>query len=67
MPRTIVDLPEPLLREVDALCRTLAISRAEAVRRALLAFVDQHHEVRADGFGLWRQGSDPAAVHERQR
>ncbi len=67
MPRTIIDLPEQQMREVDALCRTLAISRAEAVRRALLAFVDSHQEVRADGFGLWKQLAGDPQGHERRR
>lgn len=67
MPRTIIDLPEQQMREVDALCKTLAISRAEAVRRALIAFVDSHHEVRADGFGLWKQAASDATGHEHRR
>ena len=54
MPRTIIDIPAAQLHEVDRLCRTLNISRAEAVRRGLAALLDQHSEVAASGFGLWR-------------
>lgn len=54
MPRTIIDIPESQLHEVDRLCRSLNISRAEAVRRGLSAFVEQHSEVATKGFGLWR-------------
>lgn len=63
--RTIVDLPDKQLREVDGLCKTLGISRAEAVRRALEEFVGSHREVRADGFGLWTDGAAGADAHGR--
>lgn len=53
MPRTIIDIPDSQLREVDRLCKSLRISRAEAVRRGLGAFVEQHAEVATRGFGLW--------------
>ena len=54
MPRTIIDIPDAQLREVDRLCKQLGISRAEAVRRGLHALLQQHTEVYATGFGLWR-------------
>jgi hypothetical protein len=60
MPRTIVDIPDALLVEVDALCKLLGISRADATRQALKAFVLSHHNVIADGFGLW-SASDPVS------
>jgi metal-responsive CopG/Arc/MetJ family transcriptional regulator len=53
MPRTIVDIPDTQLRDLDALCESVGISRAEAVRRAIAHFLrngDDHGE----GFGLWR-------------
>ena len=53
MPRTIVDIPDSLLGDVDALCKLLGISRAQATRQALKVFVHSHHNVNADGFGLW--------------
>lgn len=59
MPRTIIDIPAQQLREVDRLCRELAISRAEAVRRGLGAFVAQHADVASEGFGLWRDAPAP--------
>ena len=53
MARTIIDVPDSQLREVDNLCKLLGISRAEAVRRALLDFVQSNEDVKTDGFGLW--------------
>jgi metal-responsive CopG/Arc/MetJ family transcriptional regulator len=68
MPRTIIEIPDAQLREVDRLCRLLGISRAEAVRRGLQGFVQQNEVVKTDGFGLWqsaaatkRTAKDPAA------
>jgi metal-responsive CopG/Arc/MetJ family transcriptional regulator len=54
MPRTIIDIPTPLLREVDRLCKRLNLSRAEAVRRGLKAFVEQNAEVNLQAFALWK-------------
>jgi metal-responsive CopG/Arc/MetJ family transcriptional regulator len=62
MPRTIIDIPDAQLREVDRLCRQLAISRAEAVRRGLGAWLEQNTEVNTKGFGLWRDGPASGAA-----
>ena len=59
MPRTIVDIPASQLDEIERFCRSLGISRAEAVRRALEAYLERTADVRADGFGLW---TDAATV-----
>ncbi|HYN58190.1 MAG TPA: ribbon-helix-helix domain-containing protein [Rubrivivax sp.] len=53
MARTIIDIPDPQLREIDELCRLLGISRAEAVRRALRDFSQRNGNVKTDAFGLW--------------
>jgi metal-responsive CopG/Arc/MetJ family transcriptional regulator len=63
MPRTIVDIPDTQLAEIDALCERLRISRAEAVRRALEAYLERQEDTAADGFGLWRE--QPAAARRR--
>ena len=65
MARTIIDVPDDQLREVDSLCRLLGISRAEAVRRALGDFVRQNGDVRSDGFGLWKDAPVDVATHVR--
>jgi metal-responsive CopG/Arc/MetJ family transcriptional regulator len=63
MARTIVDIPDALLREVDSLCRLLGIkSRAEVVRRALAEYLTRHDAVNADGFGLWKQAAGSASA-----
>lgn len=53
MARTIIDLPVAQLRDLDALCASLGISRAEAVRRAVQAFLLNRTEREETCFGLW--------------
>jgi hypothetical protein len=57
MPRTIVDLPTSQLKDLDARCRSLGISRAEAVRRAIHAFLRESPGDTERGFGLWKHSS----------
>jgi hypothetical protein len=54
MPRTIVDLPASQLKDLDSRCRSLGISRAEAVRRAIHAFLRESPGDGEQGFGLWK-------------
>jgi metal-responsive CopG/Arc/MetJ family transcriptional regulator len=67
MARTIIDIPDGLLRELDSVCRLLSVSRAEAVRRALRDWVRHSESVKTDGFGLWRDRADTPAPAPRRR
>lgn len=66
MARTIIDLPDSLLSEVDSLCRLLGVSRAEAVRRALRDYLQHNARVKTDGFGLWKAVPDEVAEPDRR-
>jgi hypothetical protein len=57
MPRTIVDLPASQLKDLDSRCRSLGISRAEAVRRAIHAFLRESPGDGEQGFGLWKDSA----------
>lgn len=53
--RTLIDIPENLLAQVDELAQRENISRAEAVRRAMKEYVDQRRAPRPDAaFGIWK-------------
>jgi len=54
MPRTIVDLPSSQLRDLDSRCRSLGISRAEGVRRAIQVFLSESPGDSERAFGLWK-------------
>jgi hypothetical protein len=62
MPRTIVDIPAGQMRNLDARCKALGISRAEAVRRAVHAFLNVKYGLDQEGFGLWSRA--PAASQQ---
>ncbi|HEY2403275.1 MAG TPA: hypothetical protein VGI23_23175 [Steroidobacteraceae bacterium] len=62
MPRTIVDLPTSQLRDLDSRCRSLGISRAEGVRRAIQSFLSESIGDSERGFGLWKTGSKTRRV-----
>ena len=53
--RTIIDLPDDQLAALDGICRREAISRAEAIRRAVDLLVrDRAAGASHAAFGLWR-------------
>ena len=57
MPRTIIDIPTGEMRQLDARCKALGISRAEGVRRAVHAFLNVKYGLDQEGFGLWSRAS----------
>lgn len=68
--RTIIDLPAAQLDALDAVCRREGISRAEAIRRAVAATLEQTTSAgREAAFGLWRgrRGTDGLAYQRRLR
>ncbi len=63
--RTLIDIPEALLRDIDALAKREEISRAEAVRRAMADYVLQRADPRPDAaFGIWKSRRIDALRHE---
>ena len=67
--RTIVDVPDAMLSEVDALAEREHISRAEAVRRALAAYLAARATSRPEAaFGIWkRKKIDPLDYEDSLR
>ena len=59
--RTLVDIPSAELESLNALSKAEGVSRAESIRRAIKAYVEQKTPAanQEDGFGLWkRKGID---------
>ena len=52
--RTLVDIPDRQLADLSAICRTRKLSRAEAVRQAIGAFIERNQCSREAAFGLWK-------------
>ena len=54
--RTIVELPGPLVEELDRHADRESVSRAEAVRRAIAEYLARRSAPRTDtGFGIWQK------------
>jgi metal-responsive CopG/Arc/MetJ family transcriptional regulator len=51
--RTLVDIPDRQLEDLAAICEARKLSRAEAVRQAVAAFIEQNRPARDAAFGLW--------------
>jgi metal-responsive CopG/Arc/MetJ family transcriptional regulator len=65
--RTIVDIPEPQIRALDALTRIDGVSRAELVRRAVALYLRRHAKLSDDAFGSWTGIADGLAYQRRLR
>jgi metal-responsive CopG/Arc/MetJ family transcriptional regulator len=67
--RTIIELPEDQLGALSELCKREGLSRAEAIRRAVAAMLEQHRADSAgQAFGLWkRKPVDGVAYQRRMR
>jgi len=53
--RTLVDIPTPELEALNTLSKSSGVSRAESIRRAIRAYVDQHApRPKHEGFGIWK-------------
>ena len=52
--RTIIDLPEEQIKNLDRLADGERISRAEAIRRAIAKYLDEKLKPKVSAFGLWK-------------
>jgi len=52
--RALVDIPDHQLEDLSAICAARKLSRAEAVRQALQAFIEDNRPSREAAFGLWK-------------
>jgi metal-responsive CopG/Arc/MetJ family transcriptional regulator len=63
--RTIIDIPPPMLDELDTLAKREKISRAEAVRRAMAEYLEKRRSSRANAaFGIWKSRKVDALAYE---
>lgn len=66
--RTIISLPDEQAKRLTGVCRRQGLSRAEAVRRALARYLDEHPERRPEEvFGIWRGREADGLAYERRR
>jgi metal-responsive CopG/Arc/MetJ family transcriptional regulator len=66
--RTLVDIPEGELEELNALSRSRKMSRAELIRQAVSGFLAQNKAGLEGSFGLWKsRGVDGVKYQEKLR
>lgn len=66
--RTIIDITDPQLRDLDALSKRAGQSRAALIRQSIDEFLARRRVEPTDGFGLWRgEAEDGLAYQERVR
>lgn len=71
--RTIIDLPDDDVRGLADYCRREAISRAEAIRRAVHALLDEQGTRQSDweaavdaAFGMWKDRGIDGVEYQRK-
>lgn len=65
--RTIVQIPEEQLRDLAELCRREKISRAEAIRRAVVEYARRRLPRDSErAFGLWRGRRVDGLAYQRR-
>ena len=65
--RTILTIPEEMALRLDRLARRRHVSRAEIIRRAVEALLQEESEENAEkAFGLWRARRADALAEQRR-
>lgn len=66
--RTLIDIGEPEIRELDELAKRQRKSRSALVRAAVGEYLERKRSAALeDAFGLWGAGEDGIAYQERLR
>jgi metal-responsive CopG/Arc/MetJ family transcriptional regulator len=66
--RTLVDIPEDELEELNLLSRSRKVSRAELIRQAVAGFLAENRAGLEDSFGIWsKRGVDGVEYQEKLR
>jgi hypothetical protein len=66
--RTLVDLPEGELEQLNVLSKSRRVSRAELIRQAVAGYLEQNKAGLEDSFGLWKKKAvDGVKYQERLR
>lgn len=64
--RTIVDIPDARVRELDRICKRRHVSRAAVIREAVDVLLELDTQANADrAFGIWRGHPVDALAFQR--
>ncbi|MDP9050676.1 MAG: ribbon-helix-helix domain-containing protein [Acidobacteriota bacterium] len=62
--RTLVDLPEDELRELNELSRARKTSRTQLIRLAVTGFLAQNRPGLEDSFGVWKKRREDGVAYQ---
>lgn len=66
--RTLVDIPDRQIEDLMTICEAEKVSRAEAIRQAISAYIEKKRPAAVDAFGLWKgRELDGQAYQEQMR
>jgi hypothetical protein len=63
--QTLIYIPDEQAAPLTRICQQAHISRAEAIRRAIALFLEQHRDAGKDVFGLWKGRAIDGEEHQR--
>lgn len=64
----LVDIPDRQIKDLTAICKAEKMSRAEVVRQAISAYLENKKPVAVEAFGLWKDRRlDGLAYQEQAR
>ncbi len=67
MTRTLIDIPQQAITQLDALAHSLHMSRAALIRRAIAALLSQQTKVQEkDAFGILKGKIDDGLEYQRK-
>ncbi len=65
--RTLVDIPEPQLRELTRLSKRRKVSRAAVIREAVTSYLDKNKpKAMRDAFGIWGDKKFDSLEYQRK-
>jgi metal-responsive CopG/Arc/MetJ family transcriptional regulator len=66
--RTLVDIPEEELEQLNVLSKARRVSRAELIRQAVAGYLERNKVGLESSFGLWKEKAvDGVSYQERLR
>lgn len=64
--RTLIDIPDRQIDDLTAICKSENVSRAELIRQAISAYLEQKKPGIDEAFGLWKQNKVDGLTYQEQ-
>lgn len=64
--RTLVDLPERELEQLNILSKARRVSRAELIRQAVAGYLEQNKAGLDDSFGIWKKKAEDGVKYQER-